>query len=66
MHSVLFYYKITLHVSGVFHTHNQEYIKLQLQPSVQVIMSVRLPPSNVSRLGTWPCWMMGVEDTRNM
>ena len=28
MQSVLFYCKITLHVSGVFHTHHQEYIKL--------------------------------------
>ena len=23
-----FYFKITLHVSGVFHTHHQEYMKL--------------------------------------
>ena len=26
--SILFYCRITLHVSGVFHTHHQEYIKL--------------------------------------
>ena len=26
--NILFYRKITLHVSGAFHTHNQEYIKL--------------------------------------
>ena len=25
---ILFYYKITLHVSGAVHTHHQEYIKL--------------------------------------
>ena len=33
----LFYCKITLHVSGAVRTHHQEYIKLQLQPPVQVI-----------------------------
>ena len=27
---IVFYCKITLHVSGVIHTHQQEYIKLQL------------------------------------
>ena len=25
---ILFYCKITLHVSGAFHTHHQEYVKL--------------------------------------
>jgi len=25
---ILFYCRITLHVSGIFHTHHQEYIKL--------------------------------------
>jgi hypothetical protein len=34
---ILFYRKITLHVSGAIHTHRQEYIKPQLQPLVQVI-----------------------------
>ena len=28
MQSILFYCKIALHVSGVFHIHHQEYIKL--------------------------------------
>jgi hypothetical protein len=34
---VFIYCKITLHISGVHRTHHQEYIKLQLQPLVQVI-----------------------------
>ena len=34
---ILFFFKITLHVSGVIHTHHQEYVKLLLQPLVQVI-----------------------------
>ena len=33
---VFIYSKITLNVSGVHRTHHQEYIKLQLQPLVQV------------------------------
>ena len=36
--SLLFHCRVTLHVSGVFHTHHQEYIKLYLQPPVQVII----------------------------
>ena len=36
---VFIYCKITLHVSGVHRTHHQEYIKLQLQPLVQVIVT---------------------------
>jgi hypothetical protein len=38
---VFIYYKITLHVSGVYRTHHQKYIKLQLQLLVQVISRVR-------------------------
>ena len=34
---VFIYYKITVHVSGVYRTHYQDYIKLQLQLLVQVI-----------------------------
>ena len=37
-----------LHVSGAFHTHHQEYIKLYLQPPVQVILSLQLPSSDVA------------------
>ena len=37
--SVSFHCSVTLHVSGAFHTHHQEYIKLYLQPPVQVILS---------------------------
>jgi hypothetical protein len=33
---ILFHCKITLHVSGALCTHRQEYIKLQMQPLVQV------------------------------
>jgi hypothetical protein len=35
---ILFHCKITLHISGALCTHHQEYIKLLLQPLVQVIM----------------------------
>ena len=46
--SILFHCRVTLHVSGAFHTHHQEYIKLYLQPAVQVIYRCSyLPP-------TWP------------
>ena len=41
----------SLHVSGAFHTHHQEYIKLYLQPPVQVILSLQLPSSNVAKFG---------------
>jgi len=34
---VFIYCKITLHVSCVYRTHHQEYIKLQLQFLVQVV-----------------------------
>jgi len=36
-YAVFIYRKFTLHVSGVHCTHHQEYIKLQLQPLVQVV-----------------------------
>ena len=36
----LLFWKFTLHVSGVNHTHYQEYTKLKLQPPVLV----HLPP----------------------
>ena len=47
--SILFYCKISLHVSGVFHTHHQEYRKLQVQNPVQDIWTVQLPSSNVAK-----------------
>jgi len=49
--SSLLFCKFTLHVSGVNHTHHQEYTKLELQPPVLVIFFVHLPPSNVVTLG---------------
>jgi len=39
-----------LHVSGVNHTHHQEYTKLQLQPPLLVKIYVQLLPSNVTKL----------------
>jgi hypothetical protein len=45
---VFIYCKITLHVSGAHSAHHQEYIKLQLQPLVQVIVSEQEPSSNVA------------------
>ena len=51
------YRKITLHVSGVYRTHHQEYIKLQLQLLVQLIVSEQQPDLLL---------MMGAIDTRNM
>ena len=49
---VFIYRKITLHVSGVQRTHYQEYIKLQLQPLVQVIVYEE-QPSSVTKLPWW-------------
>ena len=50
---ILFYCNITLHVSGNVHTHHQEYIKLQLQPLVQVIyLCSYLTPT----WSSWPRW----------
>jgi len=71
---VFIYCKITLHVSGVHHTHHQEYIKLYLQLLVQVIASEQQPSSNVAKLPTYQKLqvqfyvplMMGATDTRNM
>ena len=37
---VFIYYKITLHVAGVYRTHHQEYIKLQVQLLLQVISRI--------------------------
>jgi len=45
---VFIYCKITLCVSGVHHTHHQEYTKLQLQPLIQVIASEQQPFPNVA------------------
>jgi len=54
--------KFTLHVSGVNHTHHQEYIKPQLQSPVLVIFFVQLPPSNMANLAT----LEGGSCTKNM
>jgi len=40
--------RVTLHVSGVNHTHHQEYTKLYIQPPVLVIFFVQLPPTLAS------------------
>jgi len=45
---VFIYCKITLHVSGVRRTHHQDYVKLQLQPLVQVIVSEQQPSFSVA------------------
>jgi len=45
---VFIYCKITLHVSGVYRIHHQEYIKLQLQLLVQVIESEQQPSATVA------------------
>ena len=45
---VFIYCKITLHVSGVYRTHHQEYIKLSLQCLVQVIVSEEQPSASVA------------------
>jgi len=37
----IYYCKLTLHVSGVYRPHHQEYIKLQPQPLIQVISHIR-------------------------
>ena len=50
--SILFNCRVTLHVSGALHTYHQEYIKLYLQPPLQVIiLSLQLPSSKVSKFG---------------
>ena len=45
---VFIYCKITLHVSGVYRTQHQEYIKLQLQLLLQVIVSEQQPSASVA------------------
>jgi hypothetical protein len=45
---VFIYCKITLHVSGVYRTYHQEYIKLYLQLLVQVIVSEQQPSVSVA------------------
>ena len=45
---VFIYCKITLHVSDIHRTHYQEYIKLLLQPLVQVLVSEQQPSSSVA------------------
>jgi len=45
----LLFCKFTVHVSGVNHTHHQEYTNLWLQPPVLGIFFVQLPPSNVAK-----------------
>ena len=47
----LLFCKFTPHVSGVNHTHHQEYTKLLLQPPGLVIYFVQQPPSDVAKLG---------------
>ena len=47
--SILFHCRVTLHVSGAFYTLHQEYIKVYLQPPVQVILSLQLPSSNMAK-----------------
>jgi hypothetical protein len=45
---VFIYCKITLHISSVYRTHHQEYIKLQLQLLVQAIVSGQQPSASVA------------------
>ena len=52
---VFIYRKITLHVSGVHRTHHQEYLKLYLQPLVQVIVSEQQTSSDVATLEEGCC-----------
>ena len=44
----IYYCKLTLRVSGVYRTHQQEYIKLKLQLLVQVIVSGQRPSASVA------------------
>ena len=52
--SILFHCRVTLHISGALDTHYQEYIKLYLQPPVQVILSLQLLSSILAKFWTWP------------
>jgi hypothetical protein len=45
---VYIYCKITLRVSGIYHTHHLEYIKLQLQLLVQVMVSEKQTSASVA------------------
>ena len=53
--SVLFHCRVTLHVSGAFHTHHQEYIKLYLQPLVRVMLSLEEGSCNDNMARTRGC-----------
>jgi len=46
---IFIYSHITLHVSGVHRTHYQEYMKLLLQPLVQIILSGEQARGHVGR-----------------
>ena len=47
---IFIYCLITLHVSGVHRAHHQAYIKLSLQPLVEIILSGEQASSNVTKL----------------
>ena len=47
---IFIYCLITVHVSGVHRALHQEYIKLQLQPLVQVILSGEQTSSTVTMI----------------
>ena len=65
---IFIYCKFTPHISGVHRTHHQEYIKLYLQPLVQVIS--RINATTFLQRGlirpNYVLLMMGTMDTRNM
>ena len=62
---VFIYCKFALHVSGVYRTHHQEYIKLQLQLLVQVVS--RLRATIIRQRGLIrPRWRKVVALTRRM
>jgi len=44
---IFIYCQTALRVSGICHTHHQEYTKLMLQPLVQIILSGEQASSNV-------------------
>jgi hypothetical protein len=48
---IFIYRYIVLHVSGVHRAHRQKYIKLQLQPLVQIKLSGKQTSSNVTKNG---------------
>ena len=62
---VFIYCKTTLHVSGVYRTHHQEYIKLYLQLLVQVISRVRATTFHQRGI-IRPRWWKVVALTRDM